>query len=118
MRTLKFEDHGQDFLEWDIDRNGVVIDCRPFQSVWIGTKVYSPKRGQKPTIKTRFSRKKMILNHRIKSIVKPFSTVCRSCGKRIIKTRSEWLLCAEHDLKGGEVKDAASKLCEDPTTHA
>lgn len=37
MKTLKIEDHGQDFLEWDIDDNGVVIACRPFQGfVWCG----------------------------------------------------------------------------------
>jgi len=35
-----FEDHGQDFLEWDLDENGVVIACRPFQEgIWKGTKV-------------------------------------------------------------------------------
>jgi hypothetical protein len=35
ITTITFEDHGQDFLEWDIDENGKVIDCRPFQfSVW------------------------------------------------------------------------------------
>ncbi len=33
--TIKFEDQGQDFLEWDIDRLGYVIKSRPFQSwVW------------------------------------------------------------------------------------
>ena len=39
--TIHFEDHGQDFLEWDVDANGTVIDCRPFQAaVWVGmTKV-------------------------------------------------------------------------------
>ena len=36
---IVFEDHGQDFLEWDII-DGVVADCRPFQGgVWKGTKV-------------------------------------------------------------------------------
>lgn len=39
MKTIKFEDHGQDFLEW-IVRNGVIIDCQPFQyKVWVGKKV-------------------------------------------------------------------------------
>lgn len=33
--TIHFEDHGQDFLEWDCDKDGIIIDCRPFQSnVW------------------------------------------------------------------------------------
>ena len=40
MRTIVFEDDGQDFLEWDVDEKGVVVDCRPFQqNVWNGTKV-------------------------------------------------------------------------------
>jgi len=39
MITVHLEDHGQDFLEWDI-KDGVVIDCRPFQGwLWNGTKV-------------------------------------------------------------------------------
>jgi len=41
MQTITFEDHGQDFLEWDI-KDGVVIDCRPFQGwLWNGTKVHN-----------------------------------------------------------------------------
>jgi hypothetical protein len=40
MRTITFEDQGQDFLEWDINDKGKVVDCRPFQnSVWNGTQV-------------------------------------------------------------------------------
>jgi hypothetical protein len=40
-RTLTFEDHGQDFLEWDIDENGKVVECRPFQGwVWEGAVVH------------------------------------------------------------------------------
>lgn len=38
MITVHFVDDGQDFLEWDLDDDGKVIDCRPFQGwVWIGT---------------------------------------------------------------------------------
>ena len=41
MLTVYLEDHGQDFLEWDID-DGVVVDCRPFQGwLWNGTIVHS-----------------------------------------------------------------------------
>lgn len=44
MLTIKFEDHGQDFLEWDIDQNGIVTDCRPYQKrVWVGHQVHSPE---------------------------------------------------------------------------
>lgn len=43
MITITFEDHGQDFIEWDIDKNKVV-GCRPFQAwVWCGNKVLSKK---------------------------------------------------------------------------
>jgi hypothetical protein len=40
MITVFFEDDGQDFLEWDINDKGEVVDCRPYQgNVWIGVKV-------------------------------------------------------------------------------
>lgn len=32
---ITFEDHGQDFLTWTIDKRGIIIDCQPFQfSIW------------------------------------------------------------------------------------
>lgn len=46
IKTVKFKDEGQDFLEWDIEYSdddwvGKVIDYRPFQhETWIGTDVY------------------------------------------------------------------------------
>jgi len=41
MITVYLEDYGQDFLEWDIE-DGMVVDCRPFQSwLWNGTKVHN-----------------------------------------------------------------------------
>ena len=41
MITVVFKDDGQDFLEWDIDNKGEVVDCRPFQGeIWIGTVVH------------------------------------------------------------------------------
>lgn len=40
IKTIIFEDCGQDFLAWDVDKDGVVVACRPFQgSFWIGRKV-------------------------------------------------------------------------------
>lgn len=46
--TVRFEDHGQDFLEWDI-REGRVVNCRPFQkSIWCGLEIHSvPTVGMK-----------------------------------------------------------------------
>ena len=42
MVTVLFEDDGQDFLEWDINDKGEVVDCRPSQGdIWIGTKVHN-----------------------------------------------------------------------------
>lgn len=48
LKTVKFVDQGQDFLEWDIeypdegdDFVGKVVACRPFQeAIWYGTEVY------------------------------------------------------------------------------
>jgi hypothetical protein len=41
--TITFEDHGQDFLEWDIE-NSVVVGCRPFQGlIWCGNKVLNKR---------------------------------------------------------------------------
>ena len=37
---LEFEDHGQDFLRWELDAKGKVIGCEPFQgSIWKGKQV-------------------------------------------------------------------------------
>jgi hypothetical protein len=42
MITVVFVDDGQDFLEWDVNDNGKVIDCSPFQGeIWIGTIVHN-----------------------------------------------------------------------------
>lgn len=36
-RKIYFEDHGQDFLWWEIDSEGIVVDAGPFQSsIWTG----------------------------------------------------------------------------------
>lgn len=42
MITVFFKDEGQDFLEWDINDEGKVVACRPFQGdIWIGTTVHN-----------------------------------------------------------------------------
>lgn len=52
---IEFEDHGQDFLFWDVDQKGVVIGCEPFQaSIWGGkqiTNFTSIQVGSHPQIK-------------------------------------------------------------------
>jgi len=41
---IRFEDNGQDFLEWEVDDDGQVIGCEPFQaSVWCGKYVLQPE---------------------------------------------------------------------------
>lgn len=34
---IQLEDHGQDFLIWDVNEDGKVIGCSPFQA-WLWTK--------------------------------------------------------------------------------
>lgn len=44
MITIFFVDEKQDFLQWDIDDEGKVVGCRPYQGdIWIGTKVLNEK---------------------------------------------------------------------------
>lgn len=40
---VHFEDHGQDFLRWEINAKGKVIGCEPFQAAhWCGLEVWQP----------------------------------------------------------------------------
>ncbi|MFT4191665.1 MAG: hypothetical protein QM617_09115 [Comamonas sp.] len=42
VKTIHFQDHGQDFLEWDLDSVGHVVGCRPFQAdVWMRHTVFN-----------------------------------------------------------------------------
>lgn len=44
---IHFEDQGQDFLTWQLNNQGVVIDSLPFQSsIWCGIKVLEHPRLQ------------------------------------------------------------------------
>jgi hypothetical protein len=37
MKTiLEFEDHGQDFLEWEVDEDGIVTGSNLQAFVWVG----------------------------------------------------------------------------------
>jgi len=35
-QTIEFEDRGQDYLEWDLDADGYILDSRPYRKDWIG----------------------------------------------------------------------------------
>ena len=54
MKTIVFEDDGQDFLEWDLDPEGKVVECRPFQGdIWCGNVVVNHRTlraGQRATV--------------------------------------------------------------------
>lgn len=51
MKTIFFEDQGQDFLEWDINDDNEVIDSRPYQRrIWAGFKVDRIAVGAQPLI--------------------------------------------------------------------
>ena len=55
-RRINLQDRGQDFLWWDIDAEGGVIDCGPYQGwLWIGTRVHNDeiKRGTRLEITTK-----------------------------------------------------------------
>jgi len=60
---IEFEDHGQDFLTWIIER-GRVVDSLPFQQdIWVGSKVLSSLpllKGQCITIRTKYGDKTSI----------------------------------------------------------
>lgn len=71
MKTIILEDHGQDFLEWDIDEKGVVVGCRPFQgSIWCGVKVRNkrPRKGSILRIFVPKLRKETTLKYLVKAI--------------------------------------------------
>lgn len=83
IRTITFEDRGQDFLEWDLDENNVVVVCRPFQGwVWIGNtvvnkvlKVGGKVRFKSKSIRSTGSLAALTLNYKIIEIrVKEDST--------------------------------------------
>ena len=45
MIRVHLEDHGQDFLRWDI-KDGVVVESYPFQGwLWNGTKIITEEFG-------------------------------------------------------------------------
>lgn len=73
--TVQFRDDGQDFLEWDLDAEGVVVDSRPFQrDQWRGTRVLNtPKPGCRLDIVTPRARnprqKASVLNHFVAAVV-------------------------------------------------
>jgi hypothetical protein len=71
MKTVTFEDHGQDFLRWELDSAGEVIGCGPFQGwLWIGAKVLNKtiRRGSRLRILARGEPSELILNYPVLAV--------------------------------------------------
>lgn len=70
-KRIQLEDHGQDFLWWDVDENGVVTDCGPFQGwLWEGTTVLNHADlapGEILRIKTKYE-DETTLNYRCREV--------------------------------------------------
>ena len=66
MKTITFEDMGQDFLEWDLDASNTVVTSRPLQhSVWAGLTVSKLRLGRKPTIEGKGLERPVCLKYRV-----------------------------------------------------
>lgn len=55
-RKIHFEDHGQEFLAWEVDAQGTIVNCEPFVRNWIGHRVLSPRtvrKGHLVNVKSR-----------------------------------------------------------------
>jgi hypothetical protein len=77
FRTMRFEDHGQDFLWWTITEHGDVVGCGPFQSsIWEKCVVVNHcdlAVGVQPIFKAPAIREQKTLRYRIAAIWEGFS---------------------------------------------
>lgn len=65
MRKIHFEDNGQDFLWWTLNKEGLVVDCGPFQkSIWEGCKVFDAIVDKYPLVLIGY-KKSIVLKHKI-----------------------------------------------------
>lgn len=79
---IEFEDHGQDFLRWSVDRNGLVTGSWPFQKrVWVGLKVTNLI-DLKPGCKVEYFNqgRRGAIVHPVKSVSQGITTVFRAMG--------------------------------------
>lgn len=70
LLRVTFEDRLQDFLEWHI-RNGVVIDCLPYQAwLWVGTRVHNEEilPGDILQITTRHDGERCTIKYPVESV--------------------------------------------------
>ena len=83
---IYFEDKGQDFLEWTINKKGFVTKSEPFQTwVWEGTKIIlaSIKIGMRPIVVLR----QELENIPIDSPEKKFLERATELNYKVIKIR-------------------------------
>lgn len=68
--VLHFEDHGQDFLRWDIDAAGVVIDAHPYQAdVWKGCLLLNaPEVGERVRFFSARTKREMTLAYPVAKV--------------------------------------------------
>lgn len=71
LTTITLEDHGQDFVEWDVDASNTVVASRPFQSwLWTGAVILNDRPLEVgDTIKLRVGGREMVLAYPVEDIV-------------------------------------------------
>lgn len=73
--TIHFEDHGQDFLEWDVDGAGLVVGCRPYQAgIWCGCKVIGTPHPGKVVVIQRAHAANTSVNYPVLKLTQVMST--------------------------------------------
>ena len=70
---IHFEDHGQDFLTWDVNiETGKVVDCAPFQSsIWCGgtvDNVDNLETGGQVEYTVKYGHESLLINYPIEDI--------------------------------------------------
>lgn len=72
VTQIVFQDHGQDFLHWLIDREGNVVDCGPFQyTAWVGGQVLNfteLRVGGQVEYQSRFVERSIMIKYPIKRL--------------------------------------------------
>jgi hypothetical protein len=69
VRIVHLEDHGQDFTEFHVNDQGVIVDARPFQAwVWSGWKIENKIR-KGGMLRLRKGFQGMSLKYRVISVV-------------------------------------------------
>lgn len=68
--VLRFEDNGQDFLEWHLDKYDKVVDVKPgFQkSIWTGIVLVDYNEGECPVYREKYSDKINQLIHKVEEV--------------------------------------------------